>query len=1177
MTRIMAPVALFLICIQFSLQAQVKPDPSVRQAIPAPTGTISSPPVKKLIPESLICGTFRIDVEEYDKPSKSVDPQLPSGIGRVMFACAPLVLPFPWETLHPVQKTFIVTQAITDSLTQIHLSEALLVNPSARVGDKIQLNLPQRAEPNQLLADRNLLINLIKGLKGPGGLRVRFRDVKWTGPLAPTVLLSEGTAWYPTDPAVPPVPAEIGIEPGFTLSIDSLVITPTRATVRGDVLLPPCIVSANGCTRASVHLPWSVITAQCELYREVPDSAFGPFYVGESGIEIGGRGYIVDFSSVHSDPTVTPPVGNAWKGVVLKSGSTPDPPAEMVTSNRGYLKAKYAFANGLIGSGGLDARLNLASQFAFQTLEPWGYTVVVRPPDGYLKLSACGIQRGQFRGGEIQLPLAAIRDESGAQVRAQYDTLRVQSNMDLFGRVSVVGGFTWGEFSRLTPGRKFYQVGPDITSPSTGGYFYLSASQIPPYYPISGGAFNATWLASPETQLEAEGVQGVTLVQLGRRKFTIWTEDVPPAFPANNTPKLEFDPTSFNAFWMNVIGTGVHTEIHIIKSIGQADEVDLGPTTSTNPRYLGGSALKVSFKSGPNAKARLMTMQFVESATWYSDFNGSLFLNGPVRDTVAFSKLVFTSTANAAGAQLDLSHPLDMKYWGVQVVPKDSTQSAGVICVKLGVVYLTAAGIAEPRHFATPFWLTWGELKASGNLGRLFFDYNGGGQKFDGIPYAPALVKLSDYSAAAPNDSGFVITYGTLGFGFFGSKPLWVYDWKAPRSTIVPFSGRRVRIPASSPYGSGTTDLHLARNWGDGVADLNFDVQYDSVQQNGFVGPGSAAITKFAVFSNPIPGYIDVKAGRSCFSLNHESDLNFNLGPILTSSALGKIWGCGCIVGDNLERIALGGELSANAGAGFSILARSAAAVSVVMGYSPSRTDILLAGDAYAVLLTKNAEVVGFITLTIDRDIGYAEGYAKGLINMDALISGVSGQGEFQWHFGSDNETIQGRVAISMYTMSGTGGGTGAGVESGLWVGINSNKDNVWVMDGISGRFGLNKAALPQYITGFYAYLSYSSSIGADFIFSGGYQTYAGLGAFGGYGAPTGAGFGVIGNVGVYLWGKILGGLASADAWGDLQMIVGLPPAFQGDIGFDVCVAWVLCASETVHGGFNANQGFFLY
>ena len=190
MTRIMVPVALFMICIQFSLQAQVKPDPSVRQVLPAPPRTISPPPgesrpvdssltfrwapvylpggaqahyrlvvtpvfesqtpgealeqnqplfsrvlnapsyeygggspsfslypvavgytwqvqavdtgghpvasnlgkseistfkfkvipppVKKLIPETLICGTFRIDVEEYDKPSKSVDPQLPS-------------------------------------------------------------------------------------------------------------------------------------------------------------------------------------------------------------------------------------------------------------------------------------------------------------------------------------------------------------------------------------------------------------------------------------------------------------------------------------------------------------------------------------------------------------------------------------------------------------------------------------------------------------------------------------------------------------------------------------------------------------------------------------------------------------------------------------------------------------------------------------------------------------------------------------------------------------------------------------------------------------------------------------------------------------------------------------------------------------------------------------------
>jgi hypothetical protein len=539
--------------------------------------------------------------------------------------------------------------------------------------------------------------------------------------------------------------------------------------------------------------------------------------------------------------------------------------------------------------------------------------------------------------------------------------------------------------------------------------------------------------------------------------------------------------------------------------------------------------------------------------------------------------MAFTSTADAGGAQLDLTHPMNLNYWGVTVVPKDSTKSAGILCVKLGVVYLTAAGINEPRHFATPFWLTWGELKASGNMGRLFFDYNGGGQKFDGIPYTPSFVKLSDYSTA-PNDTGIVITYGTLAFNFFGSKPVWVYDWKSLNHPGVPFNGRLVRTPVTSPFGTGTTDLHLTRDWGEGVADLNFNVQYDSLVQDGFKGPGSAAIKKTIIFNDPLPGYLTVKAERSCFSLNHDADVGFNLGPILTTSALKKVWGCGCIVGETLEQIAVGGEMSANAGAGFSILARAAGAVTVVLGYSPSRTIMLQAGDLYTVLLTKNVEVVGYFTMTVDRDADFAEGYMKGLINLDALFHGVSGQGEFSWHFGLDNETIQGRVAISMYEIGGGGSGaSGSAEESGLWLGINSNKDNVWVMDGISGRFGLNKAALPQNITGFYVYKSHSSSIDGLYVFSGGYQTYAGLGAFVGFGTPTGIGFGVVGNVGVYIWGKILGGAVSADGWGNLQMVAGIPPAFQGEIGVDYCIGWFFCGTQMVHGGYNVNQGFFLY
>ncbi len=1134
------------------------------------------PPPKKLLPQTLVAGTFRIEVEHYDSPSRSTDPTHPSGLGRIRFSCAPINLPFPWTGVLPRIYAFSIVKTVLNPLTQISLADAILIDPSAAIGGSIHLRLPERLVKAQHLADIHLLLNDIRGLFGPQGIRVYFHDIRWNGPVAPTVVLTGGSATYPTSPAIPPVPVQLPIEPGFVLAIDSLVITPARAEARGSVRLPTCLVSSTQCTRISLSLPWTTITSNCELYREVPDSTFGPYAVGETGIEVLGRGYTIDFSGSRSNTSVTPPLGNSWKGVVFTAGETPAPPSDTIISNRGYVKAQYTFTNGLVTSGGLDARLNLAARFLFQTLEPIGYLVELPRAGGFLQLGSCGVVGGSFFGGQIQLPTAAIRDNSGLRVHAPYDTLSVQDDMDLFGAVRVPGGFTWGEFSKSPFPERFYELDPDITSPFATGYFYLAARHRLPFYPIAGGTFTRLFIDTPAVQLEAMGIQGVTLTSLGHRTFTIWTQDVPGNF-ITHTRKLVFRDSSVFVSWMNIIGTGIHTEIRVAKYIAQPDEVDLGPTWATNPRYLGETALHVSFAAYPQEKQRQMVMQFVESATWYSNFDGRIFLGGPMKDTTRFSNLVFTSTANAGGAQLDLSNTLDMKYWDVTTVPRDSLNSGGVVCVKLGVIYLTAAGIDEPRHFARPFWLTWGEIKASGNLGRLFFDYNSPGQCFDQIPYSPSLVQLSDYNPAMPNDTGFVITYGSLAFSFFGAKPLWVLDWKAPTMVQPPWSGRLVRTPLSTPFGPGMSDLHLTRNWGDGVANLDFTVGYDSVMQEGFTGPGEAKITKFAIFNDPLHGSIDVKAGRSCFTLNHETDDAFNLGPLLTTSALKKIWGCGCIVGDNLERIAVGGEMSANAGAGFSILGRTAGAVTAVLGYSPSRTDMMFSGDAYAVLLTRNVEVIGFLTVTINRDVGYAEGYARGAFSFDGLVTGVSGEGELQWHFGSDNETVQGRIAISMYHISSAASGSStSGKEAGAWFGINTNKDNVWVMDGINGEFGLNKAALPQYLSGFYAYVSWSDAGNYGYVLSGGYEAFAGLGAIVGFGGDIGDGFGAIGNVGLHIWGKFAGGLASADAWGDLQILAGYPPAFEGTIGVDLCVLFA-CVSENVHAGFNASQGFYLY
>lgn len=1163
MKRLLAPATLFALLVHACTHAQ--------------TAGLQPLPLKPF-PRTLIAGTFRIEVERYDLTAGQILPGPRSGVGRIRFACQPVLPPFPWGDLPRLSHRFTVVEEVNDPHRQITLDDALLIAPDVKPGEAVELTLPRRSTPALLLADKEHLLGLLHDLVRPRGIPVRFRDATWSGPAAATVTLSSGIATYPATAVTPPLPAHITVAQGFGLAIDSLIITPAHASVKGSILLPPCLVSTSSCTRPGLPFPWTRITALCDLYSEVPDSTFGPMFVGETGIQVRGRGYTLDFSANRSDASVTPPLPASWKGVVLHRGATPDPPSDPVISNRGYLQAPYTFVHGLVTASGLSAQLRLAAAYAFETVEPLGYRVVVRPPNGAIQLRACGVEGGEFLAGEIQFPTVAVLDESGQRVTAAYDTLRVQRDMDLFGTVTVNGGFAWGEFSKTSGSPRYFHLGEDrLTGQPARGFFYLAARQRLPYYPTAGGTFQRPMTAGADSVLETQGVQGITLTNLRGRRFTILTQDVPGG-TILNPRKLEFADSSVIVDWLNVIGTGVHTEVIIIKSIAQRDAVDLGPTWSTNPRYRGGSPLRVSFKADPNDRKRLMRMQFVESATWDSDFNGRIFLAGPVKDTTRFSDLVFTSTAEAGGAQLDLTRPLDLAHWGVSLVPEDSTLPAGVVCVKLGVIYTTAAGIAEPRHFARPFWLTWGEILASGNIGRLAFDYNGRSQSFDRIPYAPSFVRLSDYDPAVPADSGYLVTYGDLAFSFFGAKPVWIYDWKSPTFPGGVYGGRIARTPLNSPYGTGVSDLHLVRDWGDGVADLDFTVAYDSLQQDGFTGPGTATITRYVLFDSPLPGSINVKAERSCFTLSRAAEGGVNLGPLLTMSALKNVWGCGCIVGDQLERVAVGGELSANAGAGFSIAARTAGAMTVAIGYTPSRTDMLFAGEAYAVLLTRMIEVTGSITLTIDRDVDFAEGYLKGLVSMNGLLTGTSGAGELQWHVGTDHQTIQGRVAVSMYSMGGgPSGSSSSGKEAGLWFGINSNKDHVWVMDGISGRFGLNKAALPQFITGAYAYVSWSDAVNAYYVLSGGYQAFAALGAFAGYGGDIGGGFGVIGNVGLYLWGKILGGVVSADAWGNLQLIVGVPPAFQGEVGMHVCVFLVFCGSETVRGGFNASQGFYIY
>lgn len=1165
-------------------------------------------------PDTLMAAGFAIVVEQWDASSLSEDASKPSGIGRIRFDCDAGVSVgtiIPWGpadlTLKPYD--FKVVDLIADSAAELSVPEARVIRESARTGDRMTLLLPDRTAAmgdgsvipaeamgdgsvmptvmmgdgsvlpaslrDDLLLDRNLLLDLF-GSNSPEGIRVAFRDVKWDGPVLPKVILTEGIAVYPSPTPLPVPPAELNLENGFILEIDSLTITTAKGEVEGSLRLPPSIITTDTCTFARLPLPRTQITPTCDFYREVADSAFGRWAIGETGLEIDGEGYVLDFSASQSPVGPSPALSNLWKGVVLREGQTPTATGEII-SNRGYVKATYAFSNATVVGAGLSGRFTQGGTFAFTALDPYGYLVNVT--NGRLDLVASAIDTGVFGSSTIAMPVNAVRRTltSNSAVSVSYVNLYVQSDMDLFAAVKVSESLAWGEMVRESGDPRFY----DLSTATDSGYFWLGSHWVDDvYYPINDTTFVSPALGMPATGLEAQGMQGVTFMGLRNRSFTIRTTDVP-----NVNAPIVFQPEIVAIPWMNVGRGGVHTEVALRPTATNPGVLEVGPTWS--PHYQADSTpFKIIFADAslpthttthvPNRKA--MYLRFVESAVFSSSLSGGAMLEGPIGMPVLFENMMFTSIANNAGGNVHFGNDDTLDYWGLEVVEKDSGKAGGIMAVKQGVIYLTASGLNEGVHFDTPFWLVWGEMQASGNFGQLFFDYNNVGQKFDGFGYAVEHLALSPW---IPGDSGYVQTYGSVSIPFFGSKMMSISDYKGTVAD-TPYSGRFVRSLAAPHLGAGASDVHWDRNWADSLVTMEWNIGYDTVEQNGFLGVGDVDVR---MIGSSVDGTLRVTSESSCFRLMASTQRGFDLGPVASAGHISELWGCGCIVDGNLRQVAVGGYLSDNAGSTI-LQARTATAVTMTFSFTPDRMVFFANGQMFINVMGNDVDAFGLTHFTVDWSEGFAEGYFKGTLSLGSFVgipvaasasSGISGFGEFDWHAGLDYQSIQGRVGVAMYGMvSGIGAsvGAGVGIETGVFLGINAPKEKAWVMNGINGRFGLNKGGLPDRLTGFYAYLGLR--MGVDlFIVSGGYEIYVGIGAFAPtLDVPTG---GVFGNFGIYIWGKILGGLVSAAAWGNLQIGVAIPPSFHGAVGLEACVLWIFCGSVQVAVGFNQEDGFYMY
>ena len=584
-----------------------------------------------------------------------------------------------------------------------------------------------------------------------------------------------------------------------------------------------------------------------------------------------------------------------------------------------------------------------------------------------------------------------------------------------------------------------------------------------------------------------------------------------------------------------------------------------------------------------------VTFRFADSAVYESSVSGVLGLREPANLELPFDDMQFTSTAHDVGGKVDLSTPVTLDYWGLDLVPKPGASSAGVVSVKTGQIILTAAGVAEPRHFGRPFYLTWGEMLASGELGRLFLDHNSAGQAFDGFPYTPEVVALSDWD---PTDTAKVKahlkTSGTAHFDFFGPDYLNIEDYNNVAMLGALFDGRRIVLAADSQRGTRPTDVTIARDWSGGFGRFGYTIRYDEQDQDGFVGDGSVSL--LPVGDGVLGSSVVMSRERICFTVNETARHDFSLGPIVKFGSIRRITGCGCVEGGELERLLLSAELE-QAGNG-NVLLRSAAYGKLQYGLTPTLSELQVEGKFYvSVVVRGDLEATARARFSADQRARFVDGEIEGIFDTASLLEGLSAEGRLDWHLallpvGDLYHSLQGRLAVKVLAPIG-----GAGTEGGLYLGVNAPKSEAWVLQDDDSRFKLNMEPLPSRLTGVYGYVKASRSFN-EWIVSGGAEVYAGLGGFEltkrqaldlnarlsgaelDLGLPVALPY-VVGNVGVHLWRKILGGVVSAGAWGDLQLIAPYPFGFQGTLGLEGCVAWVACHRADVSCGLKSSEDAF--
>jgi len=1109
-----------------------------------------------------------------------------TGKGYASFCCPdPCDDQLPLEIYGPIwvvpqgrerQFEFIVVENVTDRKNEILLQDAKLINPAVIVGDKVVMRLPAgKKSPEEIIQAKNnhvAQIQLISEL----GIPVEFSGIRVKPGSYPNIgIVEDGSFNFPFKG--PPYKTDgspytiyfLDISPGFQLAIDHLTITPKSCVASAKLILPESLASGANSSRSQINLGSIDLSRACEFYSEYNDmsNTFGPFDVGITTIKVKGAGYIVDFRSDTSHAGLDP----AWKGVILLNGETLGQDPGSVVSNTGYLQAKYILKDeAKITSDGLEGSFTCNTRFDYNTFQPSGFKISFN--HAFIKIKSSEVEGGEISGGEVFMPEKAVRNNAKSRVEVNFKKLEVKPGLNLFGRVSPpANGLSWGD---LLYNKTINYSMEDLEKPDSGYVFF--PGQIQTFY-LDTNQFSKPFEFTDYQAYVDEGLSGITYDTL-KFDYYIQSPDMPdPAQP------LKFEDCRG---WINIASNGVNALVNGVDGFNRK----LGPVST--PKYRSDSTFNTNFVG--RDKNPTIKMCFIESSVYDSKLSGNIHLEGPSKIDLPFKEMLFTSTAHNAGGKVVLDNA-KLDYWGVELVRRPGFSTQGLISVKTGQVILTAAGLAERQHYDSAFYLTWGEMYADGNMGRLFFDYNTTGQKLDGFNFAPSAVALSKYDYPKV-DTGFLKAAGHIFFPFFGADYLNINDWKS-KVIAKPFKGRSIELVTvydPTYRDCDTSDLHIAGTWADNFGYLKYKLAYDTIEQDGFIGARRDGRAKLKYLSDdPLPSLSRLKRDTIRFYVDDVPNTKHGIDLGLTADFgfSEKTTGDGMITQDNFQ-LTIMGDISVNASSNVIMYYNAEGKVKLkyTLILSPGTSKLSITGDAHLQYDNYNVDITnGSIILTVERrkDVQFIEGDVKGELEFYIIkgVPNVKADGRINWHLGNDYQLMQGKLKITLLSMKS---------EGGLFIGNLVPKEKAFVIT--TEKYGIKEEILPQYLTGVYAYVNYSQSISIGII-SGGYEIYTGAGVFilteqekdpklkaqdterdDMIKTPPRNGeltsFYIVGTVGGGIHGEILWGLVSASAYVNMQAMAPYPAAFVGTVGLRGCVLFI-CGSIDLSVGVSSENGFY--